>query len=193
METDNPYKPGQAAIEHPLPDSEPAAGKILTHRGRFNRSNFLFWTSLCSLASMALVLFAILFFEYMPGAADEIFEMSIGFGLLVIILTVVLGLFLVVAAIYFDIRRLHDMNRSGYWELLIIAAYFAIYWVDENASSWILDLVRLPLFLIPGTTGQNNFGPVDRAPRSWTLPMGIFLLAGAYALEYWSGAFGLLD
>lgn len=62
------------------------------------------------------------------------------------LLTAILSLGLLIPSIGVGVRRLHDLDKSGWWLLLclvpIIGALVLIYW-----------------FCQPGTPGANRFGP----------------------------------
>lgn len=61
------------------------------------------------------------------------------------------GLFIIIPGIALGVRRLHDMNASGWWYLLTL-----------------IPLVNLVLFLVllfrPGTQGANLFGSDPKLP-----------------------------
>lgn len=62
------------------------------------------------------------------------------------------------------IRRLHDLNTSGWWSLLVIIPFITVI-----------------LLLLPGSPGENRFGPPPRAnppsvrTASWLLPLMLFI------------------
>lgn len=62
------------------------------------------------------------------------------------ILTFIFGLAVLLPTLAVEIRRLHDLDRSGWWILLgfipIVGALVLIYW-----------------FCLRGTPGDNRFGP----------------------------------
>jgi uncharacterized membrane protein YhaH (DUF805 family) len=60
------------------------------------------------------------------------------------------------------VKRLHDLNVSGWWML----AAFAIAPVSSaiNISVWIIMLLVVAILsLLPGTSGHNRFGNDPRA------------------------------
>jgi uncharacterized membrane protein YhaH (DUF805 family) len=62
------------------------------------------------------------------------------------ILSPLLGLATVVPSLAVGCRRLHDTNRSGWWQLLGLVALVG-------------DVVLLIFWALKGTEGPNRFGP----------------------------------
>jgi len=61
---------------------------------------------------------------------------------------IVLGLFylaIIIPSISIGVRRLHDLDKSGWWYLLCLVP--------------IVSLILLVWFCMKGTTGPNRFGP----------------------------------
>ena len=55
------------------------------------------------------------------------------------------------------VKRLHDLNLSGWWTLSIFAVPYVSYAI--HVSAWIIVLVAIALLcLIPGSRGANRFG-----------------------------------
>ena len=73
-------------------------------------------------------------------------------GALLIIAMIVLYLGLVIPALAVMVRRLHDINLSGWWYLLSLIPY--------------VGALMIVVAFIPGTIGANRFGP---DPRMTTL------------------------
>ena len=93
--------------------------------GRASRSEYWFWT-----------LFAIL-----VTVVAQIIDGVIGMQLLSVIAS--LGLLLPGLAV--SVRRLHDLDRTGWWLLLLLTGIGAI--------------VLLIFYCMKGTDGPNSFGP----------------------------------
>jgi uncharacterized membrane protein YhaH (DUF805 family) len=94
-------------------------------------------------------------------------------------LTVLLWLGLLVPSLAVGVRRLHDTNRSGWWLLLMVPYALAAVMMVRAASqatvtgvapgfgaAGLLGLVGLAccivllvFYCLPGTTGDNNYGP----------------------------------
>lgn len=67
-------------------------------------------------------------------------------------ISVMVSLALLVPRFALTVRRLHDINRSGWWLLLILVPLFG----------WIALLV---FYCTEGTRGPNRFGPDPRDPH----------------------------
>ncbi|MFO6448451.1 DUF805 domain-containing protein [Erythrobacter sp. NE805] len=97
-----------------------------------------------------------------PGAGDEAFEtmMSGGFGLAFIGLGLY-GLYTLAAfipSIAVAVRRLHDRDMSGWWYLGLIVASMLPF------VGFLASIAMLVLFVLPGTEGDNRFGPDPKNP-----------------------------
>lgn len=62
---------------------------------------------------------------------------------------IILGLLLLIPVVCSHIRRLHDLNWSGWWVILILL-------LDQLPLGGIL--FTLTLSLLPGSKGENRFG-----------------------------------
>ena len=100
--------------------------------GRAIRSEFWYWTLFCILVSVVL------------GLIDQRLNPGTGIGAFSVLNTIILlALFLPSLAI--SVRRLHDIDRTGWWVLLdltAIGSLVLIYWA-----------------CLRGTVGTNRFGP----------------------------------
>lgn len=105
-----------------------------TFSGRASRSEYWWFTLFNIIASIALQVLTIAL-----GVIDPILA-GIA-GLLVIVFF--LGIFVPSLAVI--VRRLHDVDKSGWWYLIVltgIGALVVLYWM-----------------IIKGTEGDNRFGP----------------------------------
>ncbi len=92
--------------------------------------------------------------------------------------------------IMFGIRRLHDIGRSGWWSVIQIPMSLmsprAIY--DHSITGpvhvaldiffIVITLYALTLLLVPGSKGDNRFGPPPSPNSGWVIAgviIGIFL------------------
>lgn len=113
-------------------------GKYATFSGRAGRAEFWWWTLFLVLLFLAISLVegAIL----APMLGSEAFSPDAGqpLGMLATVLVIL-------PALAVDVRRLHDIDKSGWWYLIafvpIIGSLILIYW-----------------FIQPGTEGENRFG-----------------------------------
>ena len=126
--------------------------KFIIFNGRANRSEYWYWR-----------LFE-LFVVYASFRLDQIiFEKSSGsFSLFVFFITFLPG-------ISVSIRRLHDVDKSGWWLLMPFLAMFFFFFTKVTNMSIILTnyavilsvvsfLILLFWFISPGTKGKNRFG-----------------------------------
>lgn len=124
---------------------------------------------------------------FQGGEPSEAALATLGMSVIIpLALGVLLWLALLIPTIAVSVRRLHDSNKSGFWLLGYYALLFVQYGlqisavvssggVDNTGSSGVggLDvisfvfslavlvyaIVLLVFFFLPGTTGQNRFGP----------------------------------
>ena len=92
------------------------------------------------------------------------------------VITCLLALALIIPGLAVTFRRLHDTNRSGWWILIVVVPYFIVGVLmgmsmasgDLNgmATAGLVGLVALAgaiamlvFMVLPGTTGENRFGP----------------------------------
>ena len=101
-------------------------GKYVGFTGRASRSEYWYW---------------ILFYVLALIVAIVIDRMLFGFA----ILQSILSLALLLPSIAVAIRRLHDLDRSGWWVLLAFVP--------------IANIVLIVWFCMKGTTGPNQYGP----------------------------------
>jgi len=84
---------------------------------------------------------------------------------LVIGFLIVCGILLSLTLISVSIRRMHDLDKSGWW--ILVPVY-----------SWIL------VTFVPGTPGSNRFGPCSSSAKE---PMKLFNFSGrATRVEWWT-------
>ena len=93
----------------------------INFKGRASRSEYWFWTLFCVLASI----FTLLLDTFIVGDMDSA-PINAIFSLAVLLPSISVG-----------IRRLHDVNHSGWWLLLCltgIGALLIIYWAIKTGS-----------------------------------------------------------
>ena len=130
MSTENPYTPPPAARQ--AEPEEYAEVRVFTVKGRLGRVRYIGY-------SMGLgVLSAILMGGL--GALAATLPDSAG-GLLVGTATVIIYLGNLVLLVLWTIRRVHDFNLSGWFCIVFI-----------------IPLINLVTWIIPGTGGENRFG-----------------------------------
>jgi uncharacterized membrane protein YhaH (DUF805 family) len=100
--------------------------------GRAVRSEYWYWT-------LFVTIVAVVF-----GVIDQLLHPGAELGAFSIVNTIV-SLALILPGIAVSVRRLHDIDRTGWWLLLsftIIGVFVLIYWACQR-----------------GTSGPNRFGP----------------------------------
>lgn len=104
-----------------------------SYQGRLNRKPY-FWRSL-----LIMFLEMICYIVFDSVEDDDLFSVSL------LLISIVIFVACVIADLMLDIRRLHDVNKSGWFILLTIipavTPFFYLY-----------------LFLMPGTDGNNQYG-----------------------------------
>ncbi len=106
--------------------------------GRSQRSAYWFWALFAFLASVAGAIVDALIFGYNPQGIN--------------LVQGIVGLALLLPGIAVSIRRLHDLDRTGWWLLLILTGIGAI--------------LLIIWFCMKGTEGQNRFGPNPLSGRA---------------------------
>lgn len=128
--TATPYATPKAAVAENLPEFGEL--KAFTTDGRIGRLRYLAWSMVLMLACLPLFGIAAGFF-----AVSEILG-----GLLI----AVVGIAVAVVGIMFGVQRLHDIGWSG-WLLLV------------TLVPVVGGVFSLLMFIIPGSTAANRFGP----------------------------------
>ena len=98
---------------------------------RISRSEF-WWGSLGAIITSTIVSFAVGFLSVLAGFPSALVLLP-------------LQLFLLIATIALSVRRLHDINKSGWWLLIfltIVGIFVLFYWACSK-----------------GDTDENVFGP----------------------------------
>ncbi|MCG6860291.1 MAG: DUF805 domain-containing protein [Chromatiaceae bacterium] len=161
METTSPYRPPTSDIRPPT-----EGGNDLTPpyspAGRFGRLSYIAWVTIISIAGQLITL---IFgggppIHYsvdpggapVPGAMPEISPVALA-------VSIVVGLIMLVIGIIFAVRRCHDIEISGWWNLLIAIPVVNL-------------LYMLFLIIKSGTDGPNRFGPARVTP-GWEKVVGI--------------------
>ncbi|MBN2751587.1 MAG: DUF805 domain-containing protein [Rhodospirillaceae bacterium] len=103
--------------------------KFIAFGGRAMRSEFWYWQLFCFVGSVVAVIFDVAAFPVTGGVFGGLFSLVV-----------------VVPSWAVGARRLHDIDKSGWWQLL-----------------WLIPLIG-PIILIvwfirPGDHGPNDYGP----------------------------------
>ncbi|KRB83417.1 DUF805 domain-containing protein [Duganella sp. Root198D2] len=161
----NPYAAPQAALELPFAPANQA--RLFSWNGRIGRLHFVAY---CMLGIPVTVLYAIAIAfglsrvrQYIPAessASDSvIFTIPLVFLLAIVLATR---------------RRLHDIEVSSWWALLLLFPIFQF-------------IFLIYLLVAPGTPEANRFGALP-APADWGVKLGVALggalLFGFTALRF---------
>ena len=135
--------------------------KIFTTQGRLNRLPY----NMYSFALLAISFVTIFLMSMLQGVASTIEPIS---ALVFALLAFVVGIMAFIGQVTLTIRRLHDLNLSGWYYLLyiILSTLPAVIYNEESLTMMLIALaitlisLILPLFVIfkRGTVGENKYG-----------------------------------
>ena len=114
--------------------------------GRIGRLRFLVYTAATLLVAAAITLLIAITVGVMTGSGSGHQGMLSAVGGFAFIAAVIWGVFAVMRQI---VRRLHDIDRSGWWALLVLIPMLNL-------------ALGIVLLLVPGTAGENRFGPAAK-------------------------------
>lgn len=143
----DPYQPPHANLSQPA-SGETDQSSVFSPSGRFARLSYIAWGTV--LYVLMIVIVAVL---AAAGLIDATAEESPG------VLQIVVSIPAAIIGVLFGIRRLHDVNASGWWMLLSLVPIVNIG-------------LMLVLFLKAGTPDANRFAPPRPAP-TWERVVGI--------------------
>lgn len=131
-----------------FPPPFPAADHPLSIRGRFGRLSFIAWSAflqfifLCSSIALGLSIDIVNIASLSVNSNWQVslHGLSSLFALAIMLVYLYFG-------IVITVRRLHDLDRSGWWMLLFFVPLI-------NLFVWIY------ILLFPGTRGSNQYGPI---------------------------------
>lgn len=135
--TDNPFHAPAADLVGDHDDYAPL--KILTFHGRLGRMRYFVYNMIAVLIVQLLVGLLIGLTGIDPNT-DPTSPNALN------LVTLLAGLPIIVLGILFGIRRLHDMNLSGWFLLLALIPIVNL-------------LLSLAMLFWPGTPGPNQYGP----------------------------------
>lgn len=151
----SPFTPPKASLETAQVEEYDATSPF-SPKGRFGRIDYLAYSVLLGIAVM-LVSGGLGAAMAVSGASAESLQMLAIINLLISVPAIVIG-------ILFMIRRLHDLNWSG--------------WIS---ATYIIPLVNVIIFFIlifmPGTAGANNYGPPRQPPSKLKIMLALILPA----------------
>jgi uncharacterized membrane protein YhaH (DUF805 family) len=132
---------------------------VYTREGRLGRLRYLAYSFGLSFIIQLISGIAIALSTAIPG--------EIG-GALTMIFMIVAYIMLIVTSFFIMIKRLHDVNRSGWLLLLLLVPLINI-------------ILGLYMLFAPGTDGPNNFGPPP-PPNSRAVVIAVFVMIGLFVL-----------
>jgi uncharacterized membrane protein YhaH (DUF805 family) len=127
---------------------------MFSFKGRASRSEYIRMTMIILFVILAICLFLFREFFLLVTVISKMVMTSIPSGgimrVVVFILNIMIGIILIavlplILRLPVTVRRLHDMNKSGYWVLLSFLPFVG-FWLDSICS------------LREGTKGSNRFG-----------------------------------
>lgn len=180
MVAENPYALTSTADlldEHNSADRDTSGH--LHWAGRFGRYTYISWSMIYfGLFSALAALMIGLSYHVNAFDLDGLFDWPVlaypdlllwlGFWAALIVLELI--------TLIFDMRRLHDLNRSALWVVPLFATQWGLAMLEIGVIPWESLVVRLPLLLMPGSPGRNDFGPPQARASS------MLLLAGMMAM-----------
>jgi uncharacterized membrane protein YhaH (DUF805 family) len=158
MDPKNPYQPPSADVS---PQYEGGADQTspISPAGRFGRLSFIAWGAVLGVVSNLITAAVggskMLVPEYDATGTPVPLEI----GILPLSILVAVGLVFFVFYVIFAVRRCHDFNASGWWNLLLLVPVANLAYL-------------LFLWLKPGDAGANAFGPPRETP-GWEKVVGI--------------------
>ncbi len=144
MEQANPYATPNATVGDFQQEEGFGDIKVLTSKGRMGRLRYFYYLMLTGLIGFVLIGLAAMLLSVSP---------TIG-GILVFVLYVAL----IVINVLLTIQRCHDLDKSGWWSLLLLIPFAFLYF-----------------YFFPGTKGSNRFGLMP-PPNSKGVIIGSILL-----------------
>ena len=150
METQNPYESPQGDLTN-----EEGFGEIrfFSPGCRIGRIRYLSHGML-----VTLVMYTVLGIITAIGVSGG----SDGFTPLLMLLMIPFYIFFIYASVLFMVQRLHDLNQSGWWWLLMIIPL-----INIGMMIW--------LVFFPGTEGSNNYGKHPPPNKLWNWILGTSL------------------
>jgi uncharacterized membrane protein YhaH (DUF805 family) len=158
MDSQNPYQPPNTDIS-PRYDRGTDQTSPFSPFGRFGRLSFIAWGVILGVVSNLInaVLGGTQLYVSEQKAEGMPIPPDIGAGVMAVL--VILSLGFLPLYVIFAIRRCHDFNASGWWNLLMLFP--------------LVNLCFLVFLLAkPGDLGANNYGP-NRITPSWEMVVGI--------------------
>lgn len=153
----------------------PSALQII-FRGRLNRFRYFCFSVIAALLLAAVeFLIKIVFYLFASEPSFEIFEKMLetqpfkwNYYFLPMILLLAVDLIQTFFLFSLSIRRLHDLNRTGWWYVVflavpLVALFLPVEYIIQSTGIafflFLSFLFFLYLLFFKGTAGPNNYGP----------------------------------
>jgi len=127
MQQDNPYATPNAPVGDILDNESTGEIKILTPKGRMGRVRYFYYSMLVGIIGMIVVALAAMLMGVSPTIGG------------IVIAVAYIGM--LVWSFFLVIQRCHDLNKSGWWSLLLFVPFAFLYF-----------------YFAPGTPGANHYG-----------------------------------
>lgn len=168
MADSNPYTTPDAVLSS-MEEVETYEPAIVSFSGRIGRMRYLAYTTAMYVALAAIGLIGSLIVGVEAFVTGDPAAMPISAW----VLFGVIYLFAFIISLMYGKRRLNDLNRTGWWQLLYFIPPILSFFMPLIG---LLGLLAIPLAIymlfFPGTSGNNDYGP---EPTDNT--MGVLILA----------------
>lgn len=148
-------------------------------KGRFGRLSYLAWLFITSVlyssALMIVLLLGMITIATHGTSITSIGEfLSTALGIMTTLFFIIVMIGAVVLSLIVCIRRLHDLNKSGWLCLIFLIPIINV-------------IFGLYLMLAPGTKGENNYGPVRITEQTEKLIGILYCILLASSLVLYAG------
>jgi len=140
MSAVNPYESPKSNTSIPS-SSDTYQPKLLSVSGRIGRLRYLAYGTLLTVVTLLIIGIAV---SLMPSLSSGLLANSIDTG--AVVLLIALYLPLIIFSIILMKRRLNDLDRSGWWQLLVYLPIIGL-------------ILAIYILFWPGTDGSNSYGP----------------------------------
>ncbi|NCP67115.1 DUF805 domain-containing protein [bacterium] len=137
--------------------------------GRLNRQRYFGYGFLAGFVWFLLAMGVLLFSLFGGGSGESISAMSFAGAMpSLMLLLIPMYVALIWIQICLTVKRLHDLNHSGWWMLLPAGMGFVAGFLAEmgDAMATVAMLINIPIIIYAiyllfwsGTKGDNRFGP----------------------------------
>ncbi|ABI78132.1 conserved hypothetical protein [Hyphomonas neptunium ATCC 15444] len=127
--------------------------RYVDFQGRSRRSEY-WWVALFNLIVIGVLVILLM---ALGGLNPDTGEMG-PLGFVFIGIMILYGLAIVIPSIALFVRRLHDINQTGWIYLgLVIAGFIPL-------INFVASIAQIVIACIPGTAGPNKYGPDPKNP-----------------------------